>query len=316
MNVFVQLHREGLLSDPSFDRIQTTERSRFFTVFWETRLLMYLGVLLFTTGTGILIYKNIDTIGHQVILVLIGLICIGSFYYCETRKQPLSKFKVAAPNGYFDYVLLLGCLTLITFITYLQAQYFAFGDAFGLASFIPMIILFFCAYYFDHLGVLSLAITNLAAWMGIVVTPLKVLKDNDFNDSQIIVAGLVLGVFLVAASEFSNRKNFKKHFSFTYLNFGMNILFIATLAGMFHFNNYYVAWLAPLALISYIFYRKAVNLNSFYIALMVTIYAYIGLSYVFVRLVDEYMLALLYFIGSGIGTIVLLVSLNRKLKKA
>ena len=67
----------------------------------------------------------------------------------------------------------LAALLLLTFITYLQVQYNVFGDRFGLATFIPMIILFYCAYYFDHLGVLSMAVANLAAWMGIAVTPLK-----------------------------------------------------------------------------------------------------------------------------------------------
>ena len=54
-----------------------------------------------------------------------------------------------------------------------------------------MVVLFFCAYFFDHIGILSLAITNLAAWVGIVVTPAEILKSNDFNSVTIIYTGLV-----------------------------------------------------------------------------------------------------------------------------
>ena len=174
----------------------------------------------------------------------------------KKNKLPFSRGKVTAPNAWFDYVLLLGCLTLLTFIAYLQAQYNAFGNAYGLATFIPMVILFFCAYYFDHLGVLSMAITNLAAWAGIAVTPLTILKENNFGDSRLIFTGLALGVLLVVIATASGRKNMKAHFAFTYLNFALNILFIATIAGMFYFDKMYVVWLLPIAAIAYYFYKK------------------------------------------------------------
>ncbi|MDQ6764326.1 MAG: hypothetical protein M3015_17115 [Bacteroidota bacterium] len=64
----------------------------------------------------------------------------------------------------FDYILLFGCLSLLTFVGYLQFEYNVFGNKWGLATFIPMVVLFMAAYYFDHLGVLILAIVNLAAW--------------------------------------------------------------------------------------------------------------------------------------------------------
>jgi hypothetical protein len=314
-----QLHAEGLLSEQSMERIRHAESEKLFSIFWEIRTLLYVGVLLLTTGLGILIYKNIDTIGHQVVLALIAALCIGCFYYCVKRKYPFSRTRVQSPNTYFDYVLLLGCLTMLTFLAYLQAQYVVFGEAYGLATFIPMLILFFCAYYFDHLGVLSLAITNLAAWLGIAVTPTTILRGNNFAEGRIIFAGILLGIFLTAVAYFSDKRNLKKHFSFTYLNFGMNILFIAILAGMFYFESFYAAWIFPLAAAAYYFYRKAFEQSSFYFLLMIVIYSYIGVSYVAVRavvtLLDDIFLPLMYFIMSGIGVIVLLIQLNAKMKR-
>jgi hypothetical protein len=313
-SLFERLHSEGLISDTSLQRVKRASETRHFSVYWELKILLYTGVLLLTTGIGILIYKNIDTIGHQVILALIAALCAGCFYYCEKKKLPFSHEKVGSPNSYFDYILLLGCITMLTFLAYLQAQYTVFGDKYGLATFIPMIILFFCAYYFDHLGVLTMAVTNLAAWLGLAVTPLNILKSNNFANTEIIFAGLALGVFLVALSYFTETKKIKTHFSFTYLNFGLNILFIATLAGMFKFDNFYIAWLIPLGIIAFYFYKKALALSSFYIILLVVLYTYVGLSYVVVRLLFEYFFTLVYFIASAIGIVVLLISLNQKLK--
>jgi hypothetical protein len=108
---------------------------------------------------------------------------------------------------------------LLTFIGYLQYQYNVFGNRLGLAVFTPMVILFFAAYYFDHLGVLSIAITNLAAWLGITVTPAEILKDNNFNDARLIYTGIVLGAGLDVFSIVTKRKKIKEHFAFTYKNF-------------------------------------------------------------------------------------------------
>ena len=319
--LFEQFHQEGLLSDLSLQKIKLRESSRLFSVHWELKTILYLGVLLLTGGLGILIYKNIDTIGHQAILVAIGLLCIGCFFYCERKKLPFATTRVPAPNSFFDYILLLGCLTLISFITYLQVQYTAFGNAYGLATFIPMVILFFCAYYFDHLGVLSMAITNLAAWMGVAITPLNILHENNFANSEIIFAGLLLGVALNAIAWASQQRAIKVHFCFTYTNFGMNILFIACLAGMFHFDHFYLLWLLPLAGIVFYCYQRSLATASFYFMLMLTIYGYIGISYVIIRLMiagtmdmAPIYLGLLYFIFSGVGMILFLIKMNKKLK--
>jgi hypothetical protein len=316
--LFDRLHKEGLVSDLSVEKIKIAALSQFFSVHWELKTLLYLGILLLTGGLGVLVYKNIDTIGHQAILAAIGLLCVGSFVYCEKKKLPFSASRVFSPNAFFDYVVLLGCLSLITFITYLQVQYTAFGTAYGLAIFIPMIILFFSAYYFDHIGVLSMAITNLAAWMGIAVTPLTILKNNDFSDANIIIAGVALGIFLIVAAIFSEKKKIKAHFSFTYLNFGMNIFFIACLAGMFHFENIYLLWILPLAAGVYYFYRQAVLRSSFYFILMMSVYVYIALGYVVIRILDNinegYILGLMYFIASGIAMILFMIRMNKKLK--
>jgi hypothetical protein len=280
---------------------------------------LYPGVLLLSGGLGILIYKNIDTIGHQVILAAIALVCAACFWYCERKKFPFSFQKVPSPNAFFDYVLLLGCLLLLTFITYLQVQYNAFGNRYGLATFIPMIILFFCAYYFDHLGVLTMAITNLGAWMGVAVSPLKIFTANNFADAQLIFAGLLLGVILMLMSYVSTSKKFKPHFCFTYMNFGMNMLFVSTLAGMFYFDSFYILWLLPLAALTWYFYYRAVAMSSFYFILMLTLYVYVGIAYVVTRFLlndhfELYMLVLMYFIASAVFMILFLVKMNKKLK--
>ncbi|HLZ86602.1 MAG TPA: DUF2157 domain-containing protein, partial [Puia sp.] len=209
---FEKLRAEGLIADSSLRRVEDFGSRRLFSLFWELRLLLYLGVLLLTGGLGVLVYKNIDTIGHQAVLAFIALLTAGCFLYCLRKKAPFSWAQVKAPTPFFDYILLLGCLSLLIFLGYWQFEYGIFGDNYGLATFIPMVILFGAAYYFDHLGVLSLAITNLAAWAGIAITPLTILKSGNFGDSRLIYTGLLLGAVLLGAGRLTEQRGWKTHF--------------------------------------------------------------------------------------------------------
>ena len=320
--LFEKLHTEGFIPDAALEKVKATQKARLFSLHWEITTILYLGVLLLTAGLGILVYKNINTIGHQAVLFFIALISAGGFVYCFRKKLPFSLDKVSSPNIAFDYILLLACLSFVTFIGYLQYQYHFLGERFGLVTFIPMVVLFFIAYFFDHLGILSIAITNLCAWAGITVTPLHILKDNDFNTNTIIITGLILGAGLIGTGILTRTRQIKRHFSFTYTNFGMHILFISTLAAMFQFENIYGLWFLLLVSIAFYFYKEALHTKSFYLLLVLTLYLYIGLSYVVISILFKTLnadigavyLACMYFIGSGVGLILFLIRKNRKIK--
>ncbi|CAL1519887.1 DUF2157 domain-containing protein [Chitinophaga sp. MM2321] len=320
IGIFEKLHREGLITDASADKINTAETNRLFSLHWEIKSLLYLGVVLLSTGLGILVYKNIDTIGHQAILLMIALITAGCFVYCYKKSDPFSWQKVNSPNSFFDYALLLGCLTFVTFIGYLQFQYNAFGTAYGLATFIPMVVLFFSAYYFDHMGVLSMAITNLAAWLGISVTPLHVLSGNDFNEYSIIYTGMALGIALIGAGELTRLKALKKHFSFYYHNFGTHIFFIACIAAVISSERAYAAWFLLLAVVAYVIFRQAMREHSFYFVLITVLYAYVGITVMVFKFIfrtggeESLYGGFTYMIFSAIGIILLLINLNKKIK--
>lgn len=317
--LFERLAAKGELSPESLERVKAVTGNRLFSVHWELKTILYLGVLLLSGGLGILIYKNIDTIGHQAILALIAVLCAGCFYYSQRHKLPFSWAKVASPNAFADYTVLLGCLLFVTFISYLQAQYNVFGTRYGSATFIPMLVLFFSAYYFDHLGVLGLAITNFAAWAGIAITPFDVLTGNDFSSTRLIYTGVAIGIALIIAGVLSTARNRKAHFSFTYHNFGTHILLIACLAGLFT-ANYYLLWFLALAICCSGIYYIAMQAKSFYFIVIVVLYGYVGVSYLIGRWllltdsITSYYILMFYFIGSGVVLARILIHLNKKLK--
>jgi len=178
------------------------------------------------------------------------------------------------------------------------------------------------AYYFDHLGILNMAIANLAVWMGVSVTPKQLLLNSDFNSETIIYTYLVLGIILLTGAYLTQRLNFKKHFKFSYQHYGVHVAFIALLAGYFFYYNsaFCFLWILGLFSLAWFIYCDAFQNQSFYFLLLVILYSYIAVSSlaarVFMQVQDEgaLYLMLLYFIGSGIGLILFLVKLNKKLK--
>lgn len=318
--IFEDLHKKGLISDKSLENILKKNSTALFSIHWELKILLYLGVTMLSTGLGILVYKNIDTIGHQAILVAIGLISISCFTFCYRNKLPFSTKKVESPDSLSDYILLLGALSFLSFVGYLQFQFEVFGTRYGLATFIPMLFLFFTAYYFDHLALLTMAIANLAIWMGITVTPKVLFAQGEFNKVTIIYTYLNLGLLLLAMALASRRYLFKKHFSFTYQHFGIHLTFIALISGYFQHTFYpALTWFMAITIAAGFIFQRAFKDKSFYFVLLTVLYAYIGVSGLVSRTLNPLnnnagaYLMIFYFIVSGLGLILTLITLNKRI---
>jgi hypothetical protein len=321
MNIplFEQLHRDGFIESKTLAKVKAYDKKAPVSVHWDLLTLLYAGIFLLTTGLGIIIYKNIDSIGHIAVTISIAIGCAACFFYCIRHAKGFSFNKVESPNVWFDYILLLGCSLMLILIGYLQFQFQVFGNRWGMAIFVPMVILFIAAYYFDHIGVLSMAITNLATWVGIAVTPLHLLKDNDFRSSTIIYSAIGLGICLIIAGVYSSRQKIKEHFSFTYKNFGTHLLFIASLSAVFRFSELYLLWFLFLAGICFYYFTVAVKEKSFYFLVITAIYFYIALGYVVIRLLlksgaegdGSLYLSLIYLILSAVGLVALLMRYNK-----
>jgi len=318
-----KLFKEGALPEPAYRKLISIYSEKLFSVGLELKIILYAGILLLSSGLGILVYKNIDSIGHLAVISFIAFVSMGCFAYCYVKHIPYSNQKVNSVNVFADYILLLGCLTFATFMGYLQYQYSAFGLHKEIAFLIPALVFFIMAYYFDHIGVLSMAITALAGFVGIAITPTELLSHNDFSSHRIILSGLGLGAAIVGAALILNRKNIKRHFTFTYLNFSIHLLFISCLSGLFIFNAWY-GFISLFALFAFLVMRHAYKVKSFYFLLFTVIYVYICVSYIFFKLLvipflPDAMgslidLVLLYFIASSVSVVLFLRSVNKKFK--
>lgn len=227
------LQAQNLLPPEQAAAIGADERSRPFSLHYELRALLYLGILLLSGGLGVLVYQNIDSIGHGVVVAAVAALTAACFAYANRYRAPFTWGVAPQTSVGANYLLLLGCLLFLVLEGYLQVQYHLFGTRYGLAALVPAAVFFAVAYLFDHRGVLSMAVTALASWVGVSVAPLDVLRNADFFGAALGNAGIGLGVALMAAGWLSEYFDRKRHFAYTYLALGSNLALLAASVRIF-----------------------------------------------------------------------------------
>ncbi len=273
-----ELYRKGFISEAQFKQIDPVVSGKIVSVFYELRTLLYLGILLFTTGVGILIYENIGALGH---IISIGLLCITAgacFWYVFAKGGSFSVAQVKTPTPYFDYIVLLGSLLFISVQGYIQFQYQIFNDHLGWNTLITSAFFFFIAYRFDNTGILSLAITALASFWSISVSPQKWYSNDFLETANLHITAIIFGSSLGGIAMLLNMKGIKKHFTFTYINFCILIFFVGCTVGLFDSAIYGIYVLLIYAGCAFaLFYAK--QERSFLFLLYAFVFAYIATTY-------------------------------------
>ena len=314
-NLFENNHITG----DQLEAIKIYRGLNIFSVHNELKFLLYLSMLMFTSGIGILVYQNIDTIGHTVILGLLLLVTLTCFYFCFKNHDGFKKGEAPFLNPLYDYLVLTAVILSCTFVGYLQFQYQTFGTHYGLTTLVPTIISFFCAYYFDNKSVLSIGITGMAAYLGLSVDPKHVFENEMIDNAALSYIGLAFGLTLLLWVLYTTKINLKKHFNLVYLTFSLHLVCIACIVNLL--EDYWLAFGLLLGIASCYFYNLSFQIRSISLFIFTVLYGYIGMNILFVRILDSIHLddiysvfiftTPFYFIGSIIGFIKLIKHFNK-----
>ena len=314
-----ELFDKNLISEEQFSAIKAYRSLGIFSLHNELLFLIYLSVLLFTGGAGILIYQNIDTIGHTVILALLFGIAAGCFWLCFKKATGFSKQETVFESPVYDYLVLLGTLLSCIFVGYLQFQYQALGSGFSLAAFVSAAIAFAAAYYFDNRSALTIGITGLAAFIGITITPQAVIDNEIYTTDALSYYGLGLGMALIVWAEYCEKADLKKHFGLVFLTFALHLVGLCSIKGMT--EDYWYLYIPALAASTYYFYKKSYNIQAISIFVFTLIYGYIGVNILatrilnYIRLDEFFSLLIILFPVYIIGSIVLFIRAIKQFNK-
>src|SRR6266436_7048152 len=98
--------RGGVLSTGQaafFDRVA---RRLLVSVRFEIRTLLYIGVLLLTSGVGLLVKEHHREIGPLAVALAIGLAAAACLVWVGGKAAPFSWEELPSPDVAFDYILL------------------------------------------------------------------------------------------------------------------------------------------------------------------------------------------------------------------
>ncbi len=107
-----------------FDRVA---RRGLVSLSLEIRALLYAGVLLLTSGVGLLVGEHHRAIGPVAIAGAIALVTAACLVWVMRKAAPFTWGEAPSPNVAFDYVLLLGLLLFASGLAYVEVQFTVFG---------------------------------------------------------------------------------------------------------------------------------------------------------------------------------------------
>lgn len=319
----ISLLERNLITENQFQEIKQYRSLNIFSLNVELKLLLSIAVLMFTSGIGILIYDNIDSIGHIALLSILFAITCGCFYYCFKNSKGFQKTETTFESPFLEYLVLIANILTCIFIGYLQFQYEAFGTHYGLATLVPTIVSFFCAYYFDNKSVLTISVTGLAAYIGLSVTPQDIFNDsnNFYANQSLSYSAIGLGVLLIVWTIYSFKINLKTHFALVYLTFALHIISVTSISNMVGDEMIWFLFALILAGSSVYFYKISHQLKAISLYVFMIIYAYIGINIFIFRIFEKidfsdiWMLFIILLPAYFIVSIVLFIKLIKNFNK-
>jgi hypothetical protein len=305
-----ELHQCQLIDEKQFALLESIRTRRLVSLYYELRLLLYLGIMLFTGGIGYLAYQNMGEMVHLLCMTLMGTAIVIGFYFIQKFAKPYDHQEVKVDLPYFDYLLLLVSLLIISLWVYVQVYFDLVAMLINWSSFISAAIFIYMAYRYDNRALLSMGITAIAAAVGISITPVDWATGDWSAVANLYITSLLLGAALIAAGFVTYLQNIKQHFRFTYINFGLILYFIGCLWGMFGSEMpyfYALLTLVSAGVLTYYSWRE----KEFLFFLYSNITTYITITYLIFRLIEQmndgYFILVYYFPASCIGYIFYLI---------
>src|SRR5262245_27340160 len=270
-----RLRADNVLSSPQATFFNRVARRHLVSLRLEIRLLLYVGVLLLTSGVGVLVVEHQKEIGP---LAIAGALTVGTlvcFAWVVRTAPPFSWRQVESPNVAFDYILLLGVLLFASALGYVEAQFTVLGDRWAHHLLIVGVVYFVVAYRWDSRTVLGLALTTLAAWRGVSMS-LRAVEFDMEHVPGLRANAIAIGLIYVALAVLSVRLERKSHFEDVFGNTGLILLLGALVSGVFGaapWGIWLAALLAVAAAVMWVAFRRG---RSLYFAQGV-LAAYLGL---------------------------------------
>ena len=300
----------GVITPEQHASLTYFTRRDWFSLYVEIHALLYIGVIAMVAGFVWTFRDSLANLGHAAILSMFAALIGASFYYCFTRGLPYAHHEVEHPSVLVDYVLYFGCLMFSGMLAYLEVQMGVFR---GWETHLLLASIVFggLAYRFDNRFVLSLALSTLAAYLGLTLNLFDLDTFDAINTHLLRFYAMGYGVFAAGLGYGLYRQGIKRHFLDVYLHVGANAFLLATLTGVPDrtIGWLYLALLLPLA--AALIYL-GVRFHRFAFVAYGTLYGYAGVTVKILSSIGGPTLSLFYLVVTGAMVVIALVLMARR----
>jgi hypothetical protein len=261
----------GIISDAQHAALTALVRRERFSLFVELNALLYIGVISVAGGLTWTFREYVVNLGDAVILSILVALMAAAFGFCFVRAAPYSNDEVESPSLTSDYVLYFGCLLFSATLAFLETR-FALFHGWDTHLLVAALVFGALAYRFDNRFVLSLALSTLAAYLGLTLSGFDAL-DSD----RLRLVAILYGAFLLGGGGLLYRQGIKRHFLEVFLQLGANAILLACAYGSIDgpYRNFYLAALLVLAAVAI---YLGVRFGRFAFVAYGTVYAYGAIS--------------------------------------
>lgn len=315
VSAIARLRAENILSGGQaafFDRVA---RRQLVSVRFEIRVLLYVGVLLLTSGAGLLVKEHQREIGPLAVAIGIGFAAAACLAWVIRKAAPFSWGGVQSPNVAFDYILLLGLLLFASDLAYLEVQFTVLGPHWAHHLLVVGAVYLVAAYVWDSRTVLGLALTTFAAWRGV---SLSLIHGSLWaaDAGRLRRNAIALGALYAAAAALSVLLKRKSHFEKVFANAGLLLLLGALVSGVVADDTSWGRWLAALLVVAGVVMWLSFRLGRPLYFAQGVVAAYIGL----LRLLSgqfQYASGLTYFLAAllGLGVLAFIFAAHRRMRE-
>ncbi|MBX7125721.1 MAG: DUF2157 domain-containing protein [Cyclobacteriaceae bacterium] len=309
-----RLADDNLITEEQRSRLSDIATGRVFSLYYELRTVLYLGILLLTAGLGYFCYLHISQAGHIVIILLLSSATVVCFLYALRKGPPVTLIRAIPPTPYFDYVVLLGALLMVCVQGYVQIQFGWLSDFMEYATLGTAVFLFLISYRFDHTGVLAIAITALMSFWSIALSTTKWYEADFLEVAGLENRAIVLGLSLAVAGLLLHARGIKRHFTITYLN----------LASLLFLSGAFVSLISDEREWFYIplmfmgcggLWYLALKLDSFLLLFYAAVYGYLTLTVELSRILHDPFLWYFYLLASCGGFVYFIIRYRKSFRR-
>jgi hypothetical protein len=290
-----ELRDRGLITPEAAAHRIAVEKREIFSVHPELRLMGWGGAMLVASGAVIIVGRNYERIGPEIIAIAIAAAAAICYLaaWSRTRNGGASLID--------DYIVLLGALLLSADLGFIEKGILHRDTEWFLL--VAAALHAVAAYLFDSRLVLSLSLTALAGWFGVsqnVFEPVRT-ATNAFICSAIILIwrNLPLG---------------RPSFIPVLDHYAANIAFLGALSFAFDNETRVIGALITLVLAAIVI-RHGFAKKSEPFVIYSYVYAVIAVDVLLVDLLDEQALIFLYLIVSTIAAIAGLFVLHARMRR-